>query len=31
LISESLSSTIDGEMSISLTYKGYETRHNPVS
>lgn len=31
LISESLSSTIDGEMSISLTYKGYETLHNPVS
>jgi hypothetical protein len=31
LISESLSSTIDDEMSISLTYKGYETLHNPVS
>ena len=31
LISESVSSSIEGEMSISLTYKGYETSHNPVS
>lgn len=31
LISESLNSSIDGEMTLSLTYKGYETRHNPVS
>ena len=30
LISESVGSTIDGEMSLSLTYKGYETYHNPV-
>lgn len=28
LISESINSSIDGEMSISLTYKGYETLHN---
>lgn len=31
LISESVNSTIEGEMSISLSYKGYETLHNPVS
>lgn len=31
LIGETASSTLDGEMSISLTYKGYETYHNPVS
>ena len=31
LISESVNSSIDGEMSISLTYKGYDTLHNPVS
>lgn len=31
LISESLNSSIEGEMSISLTYKGYEPLHNPVS
>lgn len=31
LISESLGSTVDGEMTISLTYKGYETLHNTVS
>jgi len=31
LISESINSSIDGEMTISLTYKGYETLHNPVS
>lgn len=31
LISESLSSSIDGEMSVSLTYKGYDPLHNPVS
>jgi hypothetical protein len=30
LISESLTSSVEGEMSISLTYKGYETLHNPV-
>jgi hypothetical protein len=31
LISESISSSVEGEISISLTYKGYETLHNPVS
>jgi hypothetical protein len=31
LISESINSSVEGEMSISLTYKGYETLHNPVS
>jgi hypothetical protein len=31
LISESINSSIEGEMSISLTYKGYETLHNPTS
>jgi hypothetical protein len=31
LISESVNSTVDGEMSISLTYKGYETLHNRMS
>ena len=31
LIGENTSATIDGEMSISLSYKGYETLHNPVS
>lgn len=31
LIGESISSSIQGEMSISLTYKGYDTLHNPVS
>ena len=31
LISESLNSSIEGEMSISLTYKGYEPLHNRVS
>lgn len=31
LIGETVNSTIDGEMSISLTYKGYETYHNPVA
>lgn len=30
LISEAVNSTIDGEMSISLSYKSYETYHNPV-
>jgi hypothetical protein len=30
LISESSTSSVEGEMSISLTYKGYETLHNPV-
>lgn len=30
LIGETVNSTLDGEMSISLTYKGYETYHNPV-
>lgn len=30
LVSESLGSTIEGEMTLSLTYKGYETYHNPV-
>jgi len=28
LIGETVNSTLDGEMSISLTYKGYETLHN---
>jgi len=31
LISESVTSSTEQEMSISLTYKGYETLHNPVS
>ena len=31
LISESITSSIEGEMSVSLTYKGYEPLHNPVS
>ena len=31
LIGETTSSSVDGELSISLTYKGYETLHNPVS
>lgn len=31
LISESIGSTVDGEMTISLTYKGYETRHNIIT
>ena len=31
LISESIGSTVDGEMTISLTYKGYETRHNVIT
>lgn len=31
LIGESVNSSIDGEMSISLTYKGYDTMHNPVT
>ena len=31
LIGESSSSSIEGEMSLSLTYKGYETLHNPVA
>tara|TARA_B100000989_G_scaffold298788_1_gene289848 strand:+ start:933 stop:2093 length:1161 start_codon:yes stop_codon:yes gene_type:complete len=31
LISESINASIEGEMSISLTYKGYDTLHNPVS
>jgi len=31
LISESISSSVEGEMSVSLTYKGYEPLHNPVS
>jgi uncharacterized lipoprotein YajG len=30
LTSESLTSNTEQEMSISLTYKGYETSHNPV-
>ena len=30
LISESITSSVEGEMSISLTYKSYETLHNPV-
>ena len=31
LIGESINSSIEGEMSISLSYKGYDTYHNPVS
>lgn len=31
LISESINASIEGEMSISLTYKGYDTYHNPVA
>lgn len=31
LIGESVNASIDGEMSISLSYKGYDTLHNPVS
>lgn len=31
LIGESINSSVEGEMSISLTYKGYDTLHNPVS
>ena len=31
LIGETVNATIDGEESISLTYKGYDTLHNPVS
>jgi hypothetical protein len=31
LISESIGSTVEGEMTISLTYKGYETRHNVIT
>lgn len=31
LIGESINSSIDGEISISLTYKGYDTYHNVVS
>ena len=31
LIGESTTASVDGEMSISLSYKGYETLHNPVS
>lgn len=31
LIGESIASSTEGEMAISLTYKGYETLHNPVS
>jgi hypothetical protein len=31
LIGESINSSVEGEMSISLTYKGYDTYHNPVS
>ena len=30
LISESVNSTIDGEMNISLSYKSYETYHNEI-
>jgi hypothetical protein len=30
LISESVNSSIEGEVSISLTYKGYESRHNDL-
>ena len=30
LISESLNSTIDGQMNISLSYKSYETHHNEI-
>ena len=31
LISESINASVEGEMAISLTYKGYDTLHNPVS
>ena len=31
LIGETTNSSTDGELSVSLTYKGYETLHNPVS
>ena len=31
LVGESINSSVEGEMSISLTYKGYDTYHNPVS
>ena len=31
LISENIGSTVDGQMTISLTYKGYDTRHNTSS
>lgn len=31
LISESVQSSVAGEMAISLSYKGYETLHNPAS
>jgi len=31
LISESIQSSVAGEMAISLSYKGYETLHNPAS
>jgi hypothetical protein len=31
LISESINTSVEGEMSISLTYKGYDTLFNPVS
>ncbi len=31
LIGETINSSIEGEMSISLSYKGYDTYHNPVS
>ena len=30
LIGETTNASVDGELSISLTYKGYETLHNPV-
>jgi len=30
LIGETTSASVDGELSISLSYKGYETLHNPV-
>ena len=30
LIGESINSSIEGEMSISLTYKGYDTLHNSI-
>lgn len=31
LVSESINASVEGEMSISLTYKGYDTLFNPVS
>lgn len=31
LISESINASVEGEMSISLTYKGYDTYHNPTT